>query len=243
MQAVGGAVLLRKGSLLDLSQSSFASNFANYSHDDGFGIVSLGGKVQCDAFGCLPVCTSCSALPLTPQPTAVGANDVRSLTPSPSALQPRPSTDATVASTKQRRRSSGTTKGSATFLWPLSGLVFGVLVFGLVVWRRRLLCFGRGAHVELQADSARAPPIQQPFLRPDDNGTESHGSGSEAIHSAHLTVTRSYSEAIFLPLDGVVQVRLARARLALRSQELRVLARRGVRGRLPHHADQALVHG
>ena len=54
----GAALFVDKGGNVDLVNSVFQSN--GNDTDDGVGVVSFNGRVQCDAtFGCLPVCTVC----------------------------------------------------------------------------------------------------------------------------------------------------------------------------------------
>lgn len=72
VKAVGGAVLLHKGSTVDLMHSTFQANFAPNSTDDGVGFVNLGGVVRCEAVNdCLPICTACASSPPTPPPTPI----------------------------------------------------------------------------------------------------------------------------------------------------------------------------
>ena len=72
---LGGSIIVRRSSMIDLENSVFESNFAAGS-EDGVGIVN-DGQVQCDLELCLPVCTSCreevapSSKPTSQQPTVV----------------------------------------------------------------------------------------------------------------------------------------------------------------------------
>ena len=54
----GGAAVSEIGGTVDLFRSSFESNSAADSQD-GYGVATSGGHVQCDVLGCLSVCTIC----------------------------------------------------------------------------------------------------------------------------------------------------------------------------------------
>jgi hypothetical protein len=58
------------GGEIDLENTLFESNYdgSNNGATSGIGVVNLGGQVQCDVAGCLPVCTKCEDDPHPPPP-------------------------------------------------------------------------------------------------------------------------------------------------------------------------------
>ena len=73
MQAVGGAVLLYKEACSTYCVRRRSKQTLQQTALTELGIVNLGGEVQCDTLGCLPVCTTCASPPPTPQPTRSAA--------------------------------------------------------------------------------------------------------------------------------------------------------------------------
>ena len=59
---IGGAVLVERHSRINILDSEFHANVDGIGTDD-IGIVNLGGQLQCDATGCLQVCTECRDYP------------------------------------------------------------------------------------------------------------------------------------------------------------------------------------
>ena len=90
-QALGGAVVVHSGGLVDLAASVFASNYVNGT--DGNGIINLGGEVHCETT-CRPVCTLCQQVDRdapSPNPTQLPPNPTQVIPNTP----PFPSADTT----------------------------------------------------------------------------------------------------------------------------------------------------
>ena len=181
MQAIGGAALLQKGSMAELSHSVFHTNFASNSSDD-VGIANHGGELRCTyEGGCLPACTACLSPPTahptedlslrgTQRPTVASLivvlfDDVFAV-----VTTPAPTPTPTVSKSSQRPASGRTRL--------MVGILVGCLalmMIGVVLWRftRRYRGFGfdsgggRGFELQ-QAGDDLMPSNQQRLLRLDD---------------------------------------------------------------------------
>ena len=130
-------------------------------HTDSVGIVNLHGKVECDANGCLPVCTMCRD------------KEAPSLPPTPTA--------AVARTTNIRKRE---TAGSAVSVFTAVGLfvvcLFGSLSSAVVMRQCRNFKCGRDQPEDEEHEGVEVRSLRSPLMgsleRPD--ATEQRGSSA-----------------------------------------------------------------
>ena len=165
-------MLLYKDGVVDLVQSTFHANFAitNSSDADGIGIVNIGGELQCDIPGCLPVCTACLSPQPTQQPTTVQQ-----------ARPSSPPTDDAAVSNEQSLAESVV----SWFQWAVG--TAGGLLCGVLAWRLRTRC--------RKGSSADTIELEQPYLLLDDELASHADSKSVELVSRSVMNSHAHSPA------------------------------------------------
>lgn len=133
-QSSGGAVLVHSRGSVELLSSTFEENSVSSGGVIGFGITNLGGRVQCDLFDCIEVCTDCESEPtLAPTQPSVSPSSHdggRASSPPSSQQSTRP---------PNKRRKDVMPAPTVTIIITLVVSLL-LLCIGASYWRRR----GRG---------------------------------------------------------------------------------------------------